>query len=111
MKTFLPFHCFIFTSLIDATVENCLSGPDTGELLDTPRILQEVQTTRSAELKLESLNKLGRELLADLPGYEEISSRVTSALKDIEIKRQHFVHTWVILQFKNQICHNDNHCC
>ncbi|XP_017764042.1 PREDICTED: cytoplasmic dynein 2 heavy chain 1 [Eufriesea mexicana] len=75
-------------------IENCLAGPDTGELLDTPRILQEVQTARSAELKLESLNKLGKELLADLPGYEEISSKVTSALKDIETKRQNFVDTW-----------------
>ncbi|KOX76673.1 Cytoplasmic dynein 2 heavy chain 1 [Melipona quadrifasciata] len=75
-------------------IENCLAGPDTGDLLDSPRILQEVQAARSAELRLESLNKLGKELLADLPGYEEISSRVTTALKDVERKRQGFVDTW-----------------
>ncbi|CAK9809936.1 Cytoplasmic dynein 2 heavy chain 1 [Anthophora quadrimaculata] len=75
-------------------IESCLAGPDTGKLLDTPRILQEVQAARSAELKLESLNKLGKELLADLPGYGEISSRVTAALKDVERRRQSFVDTW-----------------
>lgn len=66
-------------------------------MLDSPRILQEIQAARSAELRLESLNKLGKELLADLPGYDEISSRVTSALKEVERKRQNLVDTWVIL--------------
>ncbi|XP_043507557.1 cytoplasmic dynein 2 heavy chain 1 [Frieseomelitta varia] len=75
-------------------IENCLAGPDTGDLLDSPRILQEVQAARSAELRLEGLNRLGKELLADLPGYEEISSRLTTALKDVERKRQSFVDAW-----------------
>lgn len=66
-------------------------------MLDSPRILQEVQAARSAELRLESLNKLGKELLADLPGYGEISERLITALKDVERKRQSFVDTWVIL--------------
>ncbi|XP_050496495.1 cytoplasmic dynein 2 heavy chain 1 [Bombus huntii] len=74
--------------------ENCLAGPDTADLLDSPRILQEVQAARSAELRLESLNKLGKELLADLPGYDDISLRVTTALRDVERKRQSFVDTW-----------------
>ncbi|XP_029051229.2 cytoplasmic dynein 2 heavy chain 1 [Osmia bicornis bicornis] len=75
-------------------IENCLAGPDTVNLLDSPRILQEIQVARSAELRLESLNKLGKELLADLPGYDEISSRVTSALKEVERKRQNLIDTW-----------------
>ncbi|XP_076387639.1 dynein cytoplasmic heavy chain beethoven [Megachile rotundata] len=75
-------------------IESCLAGPDTVDLLDTPRILQEVQSARSAELRLESLNKLGKELLSDLPGYEEVSSRVTTAQKDVEKKRQSLVDTW-----------------
>ncbi|XP_076748967.1 dynein cytoplasmic heavy chain beethoven [Xylocopa sonorina] len=75
-------------------IESCLAGPDTGDLLDSPRILQEVQAARSAELRLESLDKLGMELLADLPGYEEVSLRVTTALKNVERKRQSFVDTW-----------------
>ncbi|XP_017891098.1 cytoplasmic dynein 2 heavy chain 1 isoform X2 [Ceratina calcarata] len=76
-------------------IESCLAGPDTGDLLDIPRILQEVQAARSAELKLENLNKLGKELLSDLPGYEEISSRVIAASKEVERKRQTFVDTWI----------------
>lgn len=92
---FVYFYYFIHT--FHVAEENCLVGPDTNDLLDNPRILQEVQAARSAELRLESLNKLGKELLADLPGYEEISERLTTALKDVERKRQSFVDTWVIL--------------
>lgn len=92
---FVYFYYFIHT--FHVVEENCLVGPDTNDLLDNPRILQEVQAARSAELRLESLNKLGKELLADLPGYEEISERLTTALKDVERKRQSFVDTWVIL--------------
>ncbi|XP_076646917.1 dynein cytoplasmic heavy chain beethoven [Halictus rubicundus] len=75
-------------------IDNCLAGPDTGALLDSPKILQEVQAARSAETRLESLDKLGKELLADLPGYEEVSSKVITALKDVERKRQSFLETW-----------------
>ncbi|KZC10148.1 Cytoplasmic dynein 2 heavy chain 1 [Dufourea novaeangliae] len=75
-------------------IDNCVAGPDTVTLLDIPRILQEVQAARSAEMRLESLNKLGKELLADLPGYEEISSKVIAALKDVERKRQSFLEAW-----------------
>lgn len=80
-----------------------MAGPDTADLLDSPRILQEVQAARSAELRLESLNKLGKELLADLPGYDDISLRVTTALRDVERKRQSFVDTWVIVLFQGLI--------
>nr|XP_033320776.1 cytoplasmic dynein 2 heavy chain 1 [Megalopta genalis] len=75
-------------------IDNCLAGPDTGDLLDSPKILQEVQAARSAEARLESLDKLGKELLDDLPGYEEVSSKVIRALKDVERKRQSFLETW-----------------
>ncbi|XP_076621618.1 dynein cytoplasmic heavy chain beethoven [Colletes latitarsis] len=75
-------------------IESCLAGPDTGDLLDSPRILQEVQAARSSETRLKSLSKLGKELLADLPGYEEISSKVTTALRDVERKRQSFLEAW-----------------
>ncbi|XP_078052127.1 dynein cytoplasmic heavy chain beethoven [Augochlora pura] len=76
-------------------IDNCLAGPDTGDLLDSPKILQEVQAARSAEARLESLDKLGKELLDDLPGYEEVSSKVIRALKDVERKRQSFLETWI----------------
>ncbi|XP_031838829.2 dynein cytoplasmic heavy chain beethoven isoform X1 [Nomia melanderi] len=75
-------------------IDSCLAGPDTGTLLDSPKILQEVQAARTAEMRLESLDKLGKELLADLPGYEEVSSKVTMALKDVEKKRQNYLEAW-----------------
>lgn len=59
-------------------------------------MLQEIQAARSAEVRLESLAKLGRELLADLPGYEEASARLSGALKDAEEKRRDLVESWVI---------------
>lgn len=80
-------------------VENRLAGPDTEDLLDVPRVLQEVQAARSAEVRLESLAKLGKELLADLPGYEEAATRLSSALKEAEEKRRDLVESWVIFFF------------
>jgi len=76
--------------------ENRLAGPDTENLLDAPKILQEVQAARSAEVRLESLAKLGRELLADLPGYDEVAARLSGALKEAEEKRRDLVESWVI---------------
>jgi len=76
--------------------ENRLAGPDTKNLLDTPRILQEVQAARSAEVRLDSLAKLGKELLADLPGYEDVASRLSSALKEAEERKRDLVESWVI---------------
>lgn len=80
-------------------VENRLAGPDTENLLDVPRVLQEVQAARSAEIRLENLAKLGKELLADLPGYEEMMTRLSSALKETEEKRRDLVESWVILNY------------
>ncbi|KAL0104886.1 hypothetical protein PUN28_016497 [Cardiocondyla obscurior] len=76
-------------------IENRLAGPDTENLLDTPKVLQKVQAARSAEIRLESLAKLGKELLADLPGYEEVASRLTRAQKEAEEKRRDLVESWV----------------
>jgi len=73
-----------------------LAGPDTKNLLDTPRILQEVQAARSAEVRLDSLAKLGKELLADLPGYEDVVLRLSSALKEAEERKRDLVESWVI---------------
>lgn len=76
-------------------LENRLAGPDTEYLLDAPKVLQEVQAARSAEIRLESLAKLGKELLADLPGYEEVAARLSSAQKEAEDKRRDLVESWV----------------
>jgi len=80
-------------------LENRLAGPDTENLLDTPKVLQEVQAARSAEIRLESLAKLGKELLADLPGYEEVAARLSSALKEAEEKRRDLVESWVTFNY------------
>lgn len=58
-------------------------------------MLQEVQTARSAEVRLESLAKLGKELLADLPGYEDVAIRLSSALKEVEERKRDLVESWV----------------
>ncbi|KAI4495703.1 hypothetical protein M0802_008538 [Mischocyttarus mexicanus] len=79
----------------DDLIENCLAGPDTNDLLDTPKILQEIQTARYSEMRLESLIKLGKELLSDIPGFDETVIKVTTALKDAERKRQYLVESWV----------------
>ncbi|XP_047369553.1 cytoplasmic dynein 2 heavy chain 1 isoform X1 [Vespa velutina] len=79
----------------DDLIETCLAGPDTDDLLDTPKILQEIQTARLSEMRLESLIELGKEILADLPMFEENVSKVTTALKDAERKRQYLVESWV----------------
>ncbi|XP_071561821.1 cytoplasmic dynein 2 heavy chain 1 [Temnothorax nylanderi] len=76
-------------------IENRLAGPDTENLLAAPKVLQEVQAARSAEIRLESLAKLGKELLADLPGYEEVAARLSSALKEAEERRRDLVESWV----------------
>ncbi|KAL6266424.1 hypothetical protein P5V15_003274 [Pogonomyrmex californicus] len=76
-------------------IEDRLAGPDTEYLLDSPKVLQEVQAARSAEVRLESLAKLGKELLADLPGYEEMTERLSRALKEAEEKRRDLVESWV----------------
>lgn len=59
-------------------------------------MLQEVQAARSAEVRLESLAKLGKELLADLPGYEDVAAQLSSALRDVEEKKRDLVESWVI---------------
>ncbi|XP_014611048.1 PREDICTED: cytoplasmic dynein 2 heavy chain 1 [Polistes canadensis] len=79
----------------DDLIENCLAGPDTDDLLDTPKILQEIQTARYSEIRLESLLELGKELLADIPGFDDTVVKVTTALKDAERKRQYLVESWV----------------
>ncbi|XP_011502016.1 PREDICTED: cytoplasmic dynein 2 heavy chain 1 [Ceratosolen solmsi marchali] len=80
-----------YSDLIDAAQNEC----DTKELLDTPEILQAVQTAKVSELRLKSLQKLGQQLLDDLPGYEDISRRLTSCICDVEKHRQELVETWV----------------
>lgn len=80
---------------IPELVDVCQSGPDTVNLLDSPRILQEMQTARAAEMRLDGLGKLTKELLSDLPGYEEACSKISLASKDAEKKRQYLVESWV----------------
>lgn len=94
----LLFNYYIVSSK-HKIVENRLIGPDTENLLDVPKVLQEVQTARSAEVRLENLAKLGKELLADLPGYEEVMTRLSSALKETEEKRRDLVESWVIFNY------------
>lgn len=101
---------FIFNhyiiSLKHKIVENRLAGLDTENLLDVPRVLQEVQAARSAEIRLENLAKLGKELLADLSGYEEVATRLSSALKETEEKRRDLVESWVIFDYIFNLCDN-----
>ncbi|XP_015119188.1 cytoplasmic dynein 2 heavy chain 1 [Diachasma alloeum] len=80
---------------LDDLVETYQSGPDTEDLLDVPRILQEVQAARAAEVKLEGLQGLSKDLLSDLPGFKDALSRISSAMKDAESRRQSLVETWV----------------
>ncbi|KAJ8675958.1 hypothetical protein QAD02_011744 [Eretmocerus hayati] len=80
-----------YSDLIDA----CQSEPDTNELLDTPEILQKVQAARVSESRLESLQKLGKQLLYDLPGYEDISLRLKTALDEAKDQRQELIEIWV----------------
>ena len=47
------------------------------------------------ELRLQNLQVLGKELLSDLPGYENVISKITSVLKETEKKRQQLVDSWV----------------
>ena len=77
------------------TAESCQNEPDTSELLDTPEILQNVQSARVAELRLESLMKLGKQLLADLPGYEQVGQKLAKALDEVEKQRQELTESWV----------------
>ncbi|XP_023289902.1 cytoplasmic dynein 2 heavy chain 1 [Orussus abietinus] len=79
----------------DDLIDSCQADPDTGDLLDTPRILQEVQSARAAELRLENLRTLGKELLSDLPGYEKVAKKIATGLRDAEKRRQHLVDSWV----------------
>lgn len=62
-------------------------------------MLQEVQAARSAEVRLESLAKLGKELLADLPGYEDVAAQLSSALKGVEEKKRDLLESWVIFNY------------
>lgn len=80
---------------VDDLVDTYQNGPDTVDLLDVPMILQEVQAARSAEVKLESLQKLSQELLSDLPGFKVASTTISTAMKEAESKRQNLVETWV----------------
>ncbi|XP_011311295.1 cytoplasmic dynein 2 heavy chain 1 [Fopius arisanus] len=80
---------------LEDLVETYQSAPDTEDLLDVPRILQEVQTARCAEVKLETLQKISNDLLVDLPGFKDAAARISSALKDAEGRRQSHVETWV----------------
>ena len=80
-------------------LESYRGGPDTDNLLDTPLILQEVQAARSSELRLDSLHKLGKELLSDLPGYDEVIEKVIAASKDAKAKRQQLVDSWVMINY------------
>ncbi|EFN76217.1 Cytoplasmic dynein 2 heavy chain 1 [Harpegnathos saltator] len=76
-------------------IESRSAGPDTENLLDTPKVLQEIQAARSAEVRLESLAKLGKELLADLPGYEDVAAQLSNALENVEEKKRDLVESWV----------------
>lgn len=76
-------------------LDSCQSEPDTRELLDNPQVLQEIQTAKVTELRLQNLQILGKELLSDLPGYEETISKISVVLKETEKKRQQLVDAWV----------------
>uniref|UniRef100_A0ABD2XKY5 Dynein heavy chain, cytoplasmic n=1 Tax=Trichogramma kaykai TaxID=54128 RepID=A0ABD2XKY5_9HYME len=91
-----------YSDLIDA----CLGGPDTNELLDSPEILRSVQTARVSELRLESLQKLGKQLLADLPGYDEVAQKLATASKEVEKQRQELTESW-INEMRDSILNNE----
>jgi len=97
------FHQLNIFLEICGILENRLAGPDTEYLLDAPKVLQEVQAARSAEVRLESLAKLGKELLVDLPGYEEVAARLSSALKEAEEKKRDLVESWVTFNYTSLI--------
>ncbi|XP_023246189.1 cytoplasmic dynein 2 heavy chain 1 [Copidosoma floridanum] len=80
-----------YADLIDA----CQNYSDTTDLLDTPEILQNVQAARVLELRLESLQKLGKQLLGDLPGYEEIAEKLKNATREATRERQELTEQWV----------------
>ncbi|KAF7991046.1 hypothetical protein HCN44_000861 [Aphidius gifuensis] len=82
-------------SSLDDLIDIYQSGPDAGDLLDIPEILQQVQSAKSAEMKLQVLKNLCEELLSDLPNYKENISKIFVALKEAEGKRQNLVDTWI----------------
>ncbi|XP_046488904.1 cytoplasmic dynein 2 heavy chain 1 [Neodiprion pinetum] len=81
-------------SAVSGLVESCQVGPDTVRLLDNPRILQDIQAARTAELRLEGLKNLVKELLTDLPGYEDAVMTITAALKEAASRRQELIESW-----------------
>ncbi|XP_066585667.1 cytoplasmic dynein 2 heavy chain 1 [Prorops nasuta] len=82
-------------SAYDNLIDSYLSGPDTENLMDCSKILQEVQAARMAELGLEELMRIAKTLLVDLPGYQEVFGTLMNALKGAEKKRQDLVESWV----------------
>lgn len=101
LNQLIKYFCEILRN--NGILENRLAGPDTEYLLDAPKVLQKVQAARSAEVRLESLAKLGKELLADLPGYEEVAARLSSALREAEEKRRDLIESWVTFNCESLI--------
>lgn len=91
------FILFMVIYFYSSTIGTYQCGPDTENLLNSPQILQEIQAARLAESKLNSLNKLVKTLLNDLPGYKDAISKITSAIKEAEMKRINLVESWVII--------------
>ncbi|KAK0158915.1 hypothetical protein PV328_009853 [Microctonus aethiopoides] len=82
-------------SILHDVIGTYQCGPDTENLLNSPQILQEIQAARLAESKLNSLNKLVKTLLNDLPGYTDAISKIASAIKEAEMKRINLVESWM----------------
>lgn len=57
--------------------------------------MQKVQAARVAELQLESLHTLGKEILSDLSGFADVSFKLSAAVKEAESQRQELTETWV----------------
>lgn len=85
---------------LDNLIEIYQSGPDAAGLLDIPKILQQVQAARSAEIKLQVLKDLSDELISDLPDYKDGIAKISSALKEAEARRQNLVESWVLFFIK-----------
>lgn len=77
-------------------VENCSNGRDTSDVFDMPKVLTEIQKAKASELLLENLKILGKELLSDLPNYEQVSTKVLVALKEVQSERQRTIESWVM---------------
>lgn len=77
----------------------CLSESDGKDLIDNSSTLRDIQTAKMAESKMENLRKLAREILSDLPAYEQISAKLCDILDDTRKRRELLIQAWVTNHF------------